>query len=207
MELLRKYFPSVSEQQDEQFSQLLRLYPEWNQRINVISRKDIIHLEERHVLHSLGIAKVAGFIPGTRFMDAGTGGGFPGIPLAILFPDCEFLLVDSIGKKIMVVSEIIKELGLDNAAAVSKRYETLEGSFDFILGRAVTGIPSFFASLKSLVRKKGNNTLRNGFLYLKGGEFSEELSGMKAGWSIYPLSDWFSEEFFGTKKVLHLWER
>ena len=205
MELIRKYFPAITEKQFRQFASLLELYPEWNSRVNVISRKDIEHLEERHVLHSLGIGKVIRFKPGSRIMDAGTGGGLPGIPLAVLFPGSEFVLVDSIGKKIHVADAVIKELGLINAKTMNCRYESLDQSFDFILGRAVTGIAGFTSALKKLITKGGSNSLENGFLYLKGGDFEEELETMKAKWNVYALSDFFTEEYFLTKKLLHLY--
>lgn len=205
MELIRKYFPNLTEKQDLQFVRLLELYPEWNSRINVISRKDIEHLEERHVLHSLGIAKIIQFTPGSWMLDAGTGGGLPGIPLAIMFPEAEFVLVDSVGKKIHVAESIIKDLGLTNASAMNCRYEDLKQPYDFILGRAVTNIPDFTSKLKKLIRRKGNNSLVNGFLYLKGGEFEEELANLQAKWEVYPLSVYFNEEYFQTKKLLHLY--
>jgi 16S rRNA (guanine527-N7)-methyltransferase len=204
MDLILKYFPDLTVRQNQQFASLLDLYPAWNSRINVISRKDIEHLEERHILHSLGIAKVIQFDPGSWILDAGTGGGLPGIPLAILFPEAEFVLVDSIGKKIRVADAIIKELGLTNARAVNCRYEELKETYDFIVGRAVTNMESFTASLKKLISRKGYNSLENGFLYLKGGEFEEELKGLPARWKVYPLSEYFTEEFFLTKKVLHM---
>jgi len=205
MELISKYFPGLTEKQLKQFARLLDLYHEWNAKINVISRKDIEHLEERHILHSMGIGKVIRFIPGSWIMDAGTGGGLPGIPLAILFPDSEFVLVDSIGKKILVADSIIKELGLGNASALNCRYEDLKQPYDFIVGRAVTNIADFISGLKKLIGKKSENSLENGFLYLKGGDFGDELMTLKAKWNIYPLSEYFSEEYFETKKLLHLY--
>lgn len=204
MELIRKYFPSLTERQNAQFIRLLELYPEWNAKINVISRKDIDHLEERHILHSLSIAKVIQFKPGTWVLDAGTGGGLPGIPMAIMFPDSEFVLVDSIRKKIHVADSIIRDLGLSNASAMNCRYEELKQPYDFVTGRAVTNMADFSSALKRLITKNGTNSLENGFLYLKGGDFEEELSGLKAKWTLFPLSEYFTEEYFQTKKLLHL---
>ena len=205
MQLIWKYFPSLSEKQYLRLARLLELYPEWNGQINVISRKDIEHLEERHILHSMGIAKLISFKAGTRVLDAGTGGGLPGIPLAVLFPETEFVLVDSIGKKIKVAQAISSALGLDNVTALNCKYEGLQKSFDFITGRAVTGIAGFSGSLKKLIKKGGSNSLENGFLYLKGGDFEEDLELIRAKWKVYPLSAYFTEEFYATKKVLHLY--
>ncbi|MEI8005322.1 MAG: 16S rRNA (guanine(527)-N(7))-methyltransferase RsmG [Bacteroidota bacterium] len=205
MQQIRKYFPSLTEQQDARLARILELYPEWNSQINVISRKDIEHLEEKHILHSMGLAKLISFKPGTSVLDAGTGGGLPGIPLAVLFPETEFVLVDSIGKKIKVAKAISSDLGLDNLTALNCRYESLQQSFDFITGRAVTEIAAFSGALKKLIKKGGNNSLENGFLYFKGGDFEEELKSIRAKWKVYALSEYFTEEFFETKKVLHLY--
>jgi 16S rRNA (guanine527-N7)-methyltransferase len=205
MELIRKYFPGLTIAQLDKFSRLLELYPEWNRKINVISRKDISLLEERHILHSLSPAKIIHFSPGTEILDAGIGGGLPGIPLAILFPDSEFLLVDSVGKKISVANAIIKELDIHNVSAVNTRYENLQRRFDFILGRAVTNLNDFTTRLRKLIKPDDKNSIENGFLYLKGGEVMEELKGLHAKYSIRKISDFFSEEFFETKKIIHLY--
>ena len=202
--VIKKYFPNISEKQAAQFEQLQSLYEEWNAQINVISRKDIEFLYERHILHSLGIAKVMDFKPNTTIMDVGCGGGFPGIPLAILFPQCAFLLVDSIGKKIKVVNEIAAALGLQNVKAEHKRAEEVNGKFEFIVSRAVTEFPVFYRWVQNKISKKQFNNLPNGILYLKGGDLSEELETFKKRVVIYNLKDYFAEEFFETKKVVYL---
>ncbi len=204
MEIITKYFPDLDETKKQRFEMLGELYPEWNERINVISRKDIEQLYERHVLHSLGIAKVTGFVPGTRIMDVGTGGGFPGIPLAIMFPETEFLLVDSIAKKITVVDAIAKELGLTNVRAEQHRAEKVQGQFDFIVSRAVTAFPKFVSLVRSKVSPVQKNEFANGILYLKGGDFDDELEPFKDKVHIFDLNNFFEEEFFETKKVIHL---
>ncbi len=203
MQILNKYFPNLTEIQTQHFKQLESLYTEWNAKINVISRKDIAALYERHVLHSLGIAKVQPFNPGARVLDVGTGGGFPGIPLAILFPETEFYLVDSIGKKIKVVEEVSAALGLKNVKAAHIRAEKVKGEFDFIVSRAVTTMPDFVKWVRKKVAKKQQHTLRNGILYLKGGDLTEELS-LYSSASLYELAAFFEEDFFETKKVVHL---
>jgi 16S rRNA (guanine527-N7)-methyltransferase len=204
MEIIKKYFPDLDPVQTEQFGALGEIYREWNARINVISRKDIDQLYERHILHSLGIAKVVRFKPGTRVMDVGTGGGFPGIPLAILFPGTEFLLIDSIGKKIRVVKGVAEGIGLKNVSVMQKRAEEVTGKFDFIVSRAVTAFPKFVSLVESRVSITQRNEIPNGILYLKGGDFEEELLPFEGRVKLYELSSFFSEEFFETKKVIHL---
>jgi 16S rRNA (guanine527-N7)-methyltransferase len=203
MDRVLSYFPQLSGTQKEQFSELGPLYTAWNERINVISRKDIEALYVRHVLHSLGIAKIQAFLPGSRILDIGTGGGFPGIPLAILFPESEFLLVDSIGKKIKVVNEVAKELKLKNVSAVHGRAEKQKGEFDFIVSRAVTNMSDFVKWTRGKFSKENRHDLHNGILYLKGGDLRQELNPFKKA-QIYTLSDYFEEDFFETKKVVYL---
>ncbi|MGA0557387.1 16S rRNA (guanine(527)-N(7))-methyltransferase RsmG [Larkinella sp. VNQ87] len=204
MELIQKYFPNLSPQQREQFAALGDLYRHWNAQINVISRQDIDALYEKHVLHSLGIAKVIQFVPGTEILDVGTGGGFPGIPLAILFPLVDFHLVDSIGKKIKVVTEVSSALGLTNVRAEQARVEHLNTTYDFVVSRAVTRLQPFLGWVRYKILKNGNNPLRNGVLYLKGGDLTEELAEIKDKYQIYELSAYFDEPFFETKKVVYL---
>jgi len=203
MDRILNYFPHLSRAQKEQFSQLGSLYAGWNERINVISRKDIEALYLRHVLHSLGIAKVQDFLPGARVLDIGTGGGFPGIPLAIMFPETKFVLVDSIGKKIKVVGEIARELELENVEAIHGRAEKQKGQFDFIVSRAVTNMTDFVKWTRGKFLKENRHTLPNGILYLKGGDLQEELKPFQKA-RIYSLSDYFEEDFFETKKVVYL---
>ena len=203
-DLILSYFLELTSKQIEQFSKLQELYVHWNEQINVISRKDTENFYERHVLHSLGIAKVIQFKKGTKIMDVGTGGGFPGIPLAILFPDCDFLLVDSIGKKIKVVNEVAHELGLKNVTGIHERAEKVAGSFDFVVSRAVTQMPEFITWVKNKVSKTSKNSLPNGILYLKGGDLSEEMKTVKQWSKEYKLKDFFEGEFFETKKVVYV---
>ncbi|GAA4277220.1 16S rRNA (guanine(527)-N(7))-methyltransferase RsmG [Aquimarina mytili] len=203
MDIILKYFPGVTEEQQEQFSKLGSLYEEWNAKINVISRKDIESLYARHVLHSLGIAKIMEFKPGAHVLDVGTGGGFPGIPLAIMFPDTQFYLVDVIAKKIKVVNEVAKALGLKNIKAEQRRAGTFDDRFDFIVSRAVTNMPDFVKWIRKNIAKKSNHELQNGILYLKGGDLTEELALFPKA-EQHHLSDIFEEEFFETKKVVYL---
>jgi 16S rRNA (guanine527-N7)-methyltransferase len=203
MDEILKQFPNLSDNQILQFQKLQSLYEDWNAKINVISRKDIDELYTRHVLHSLGIAKIIEFRPGSRIMDVGTGGGFPGIPLAILYPEVDFYLIDVIAKKIKVVNEVAAGLGLKNVKAEQKRAELVKQEFDFIVSRAVTNMPDFVSWVDDKVSKKQNHELANGILYLKGGDLTEELKDFPKA-TQYNLSDFFSDEFFETKKVVHL---
>lgn len=201
--LIEKHFPDLSETQKKQFAQLQALYEEWNAQINVVSRKDIDLLYERHVLHSLGIAKVIQFKPQTKILDVGTGGGFPGIPLAILFPECHFHLIDSIGKKIKVVKAVAEALNLQNVYAEQIRAEEVKDKFDFIVSRAVTAFPEFYGWVRNKIKVTGQNTMLNGILYLKGGDLEEELKEFKSKIKEFPLSNYFEGEFFETKKVIY----
>ncbi len=203
MEAILKQFPDLSDNQILQFQKLQGLYEDWNSKINVISRKDIDELYTRHVLHSLGIAKIIEFRPGSRIMDVGTGGGFPGIPLAILFPEVDFYLIDVIAKKIKVVNEVAAGLGLKNVKAEQKRAELVKQEFDFIVSRAVTNMPDFVSWVDGKITKKQNHELANGILYLKGGDLTEELAAFPKA-TEYNLFDFFTDEFFETKKVVHL---
>ena len=203
MERISKYFKDLTEKQLQQFSKLEALYKHWNSLINVMSRKDIDELYLRHVLHSLGIAKVQHFKPNTHILDVGTGGGFPGIPLAIMFPETKFYLVDSIGKKIKVVQEVVNALGLKNVKAEHIRAEKVKGEFDFIVSRAVTNMDDFVKWTRKKVAKKQYHELKNGILYLKGGDLTEELANFSRA-TVYNLSDYYMEAFFESKKVVHI---
>ncbi len=207
--ILVKYFPELTDRQREQFARLYELYAFWNARINVISRKDMDNFYERHVLHSLAIGKLISFKPFTGIMDAGTGGGFPGIPLAILFPEVRFYLVDSIGKKIKVVIEVAKELGLNNVEAQQIRMEQVDKSFDFVVSRAVTDLEKFTRWTLYKIHSKSFNDLKNGILYLKGIDIDDELRRVKRLKQVkvksYPLSNFFEEPFFATKQIVHVY--
>ncbi|MEW5674891.1 16S rRNA (guanine(527)-N(7))-methyltransferase RsmG [Flavobacterium enshiense] len=203
MQDIVKHFPNLTDNQLEQFRKLEELYKDWNAKINVISRKDIDELYTKHVLHSLGIAKVMEFQPGAKVLDVGTGGGFPGIPLAILYPETDFYLIDVIAKKIRVVNEVAQGLGLQNVKAEQMRAENVKEDFDFIVSRAVTNMPDFYKWVKDKIKKKSNHELKNGILYLKGGDLNEELQDFPKA-TLYNLSDFFEDEFFETKKVVHL---
>lgn len=204
MQILLKYFPGLSHGQRERFEQLQALYAEWNAQINVISRKDFPEFYERHVLHSLAIAKFIRFAAGTRILDVGTGGGFPGIPLAIFFPEAKFHLVDSIGKKIKVVSAVAQSLGLQNVEARQIRVEQLHQEYDFVVSRAVTRLPEFVSWIKNRVAHQQINAIPNGLLYLKGGDIREEIKPFGRNIAVQDISAYFTEDFFATKKVVYL---
>lgn len=204
MEQLIKYFPNLSEEQTRQFTALRELYTDWNSKINVISRKDIDNLYEHHILHSLGIAKVIKFAPGTNIMDLGTGGGFPGIPLAILFPECKFHLVDSIGKKIKVATEISNSIGLKNVRLSHSRGEEIKDKYHFVVTRAVMPLVDLMKTAKKNIGNEQFNLLPNGIIALKGGELNAEMASMRNICTTWDLKDYFSEEFFETKKVVHV---
>jgi 16S rRNA (guanine527-N7)-methyltransferase len=203
MDEILKYFPNLEENQIEQFRKLESLYLDWNAKINVISRKDIEQLYVKHVLHSLAIAKVQKFEPGTYVLDVGTGGGFPGIPLAILFPETRFYLIDVIMKKVTVVKAVADSIGLKNVKAEPLRAENVKGDFDFIVSRAVTNMPDFYSWIKDKIKKQNKHELKNGILYLKGGDLTEELKDFPKA-TEYAIADFFDNEFFETKKVVHL---
>ncbi|MEI6748071.1 MAG: 16S rRNA (guanine(527)-N(7))-methyltransferase RsmG [Bacteroidales bacterium] len=204
MEIIEHYFTGLNPLQKVQLGALQSLYIEWNSKINVISRKDMAYFYEHHVLHSLGIAKVISFAPGTKVLDAGTGGGFPGIPLAIMFPKTQFILADSIGKKITVVKAVAESLELTNVDARHARVDELKEKFDFVVSRAVTALPQFTEWVWNRILPGGHNSLRNGILYLKGGDFDEELTQFKQKPTIFDLNDYFDESYFETKKLVHI---
>lgn len=204
IKLLTKYFPNLTEVQKTQFQKAVDAYIIWNAQINVVSRKDMENIVEKHFLHSLGIAKVCQFTPGTEILDIGTGGGFPGIPLAIMFPDVQFHLVDSIGKKIKVVDEVVAAVGLKNVTSQHERAQNVNGYYDFVVSRAVTRMQPFLEWIKDKVNKNQFNKIDNGILYLKGGDLTEELKETERKYRIYDLDKYFKEEFFETKKVVHL---
>ncbi|SHK83448.1 16S rRNA (guanine(527)-N(7))-methyltransferase RsmG [Maribacter aquivivus] len=203
VEIIFENFPNLSEDQKQNFIKLEELYKDWNQKINVVSRKDIDELYLRHVLHSLGIAKFITFKDGSSILDVGTGGGFPGIPLAILFPEVHFTLVDSIGKKIKVVNEVVEGLQLTNVTTINARVEEIPGQFDFIVSRAVAAMPTFVHWIKGKIKKESKHPIRNGILYLKGGDLNEELKDYRTA-EVYNLTDYFKEDFFETKKMVYL---
>ncbi|MBS1652243.1 MAG: 16S rRNA (guanine(527)-N(7))-methyltransferase RsmG [Bacteroidetes bacterium] len=204
MSLVEEYFLSLSAKQSQQYSLLPQLYTEWNNKINIVSRKDIENLMLKHVLHSLSIAKVQPFLAGAKILDIGTGGGFPGIPLAIMFPETEFILADSIAKKIKVVNEVKNELKLNNVTALNVRAETIKHQFDFIISRAVTEFPVFCSWTKGKFLKQSKHNLSNGILYLKGGDLKEEMANYYNTSLMFNVSDFFKDPFFETKKVIHL---
>jgi len=204
MDLIRKYFPDLTPEVENKLGMLYELYADWNSKINVISRKDMDHFYERHVLHSLGIAAFVQFTKGTTILDVGCGGGFPGIPLAIMFPECQFHLIDSIGKKIKVVKGVAEALQLNNLSAEQIRVENHPHKYDFIISRAVTAFPAFVKLCSNKIHTKNNNAISNGIVYLKGGDFDEETKEFKNRISITPLTNYFEEAFFETKKIIHL---
>lgn len=204
MHPLKKYFHEISDTQLMQFTIASHTYQEWNQKINVISRKDMDNIMIHHMLHSLGIAKVIQFSPNTTVADIGTGGGFPGIPLAIMFPKVKFTLIDSINKKLIVANEVVKACGLKNVTTLHERAEKVIGKFDFVTGRAVETIPDFYNHVKHLIQPGAQSSLENGILYLKGGDFSSELNGFNKKIIEYKLQNYFEEEFFETKKVVYI---
>lgn len=204
VQLIFDHFPNLTDVQRAQFTQLQAVYLDWNTKINLISRKDFDQFYERHVLHSLAIAKYITFVDGTAILDVGTGGGFPGIPLAILFPNCSFTLVDSIGKKIMVVNEVAKTLGLTNVTGINDRVENIKQKFDFVVSRAVTAFPEFHKWVRTKGRENWKNELPNGIIYLKGGDLSEELKGFLNAIKVTFISDYFAGEFFESKKIIYM---
>ncbi len=203
MEIIRKYFPQLSPAASNRFEQLFDIYQHWNASINLISRKDIVHLYERHVLHSLSIARIIQFSPGTKIVDVGTGGGFPGIPLSILCEDAHFTLLDSVAKKMKVVEDIIHRLHLTNCVTITARAESVKNSYDFIVARAVSSLPVFYRWIKHMAQHSTKNVMGNGIFYLKGGDLTGELKSFKK-YKIYDLNQYFDEAFFTTKKLVYL---
>lgn len=201
--LIEKYFDNLSAEQHEQFARLGEVYAEWNAKINVVSRKDMEHIYLHHILHSLAIAKVCKFEDGAKVLDVGCGGGFPSVPLAIMFPNVQFTSCDSIGKKIRVVEGVCEAIGIKNIRTVNGRVEQLKEQFDYIVSRAVTDMPTFVGWVKGMVRKGTKGTLPNGILYLKGGDLTEELKASRRKWERHYISEHFSEEFFDTKQVVY----
>ena len=201
--LIEKYFDNLSEQQREQFARLGEVYAEWNTKINVVSRKDMEHIYLHHILHSLAIAKVCRFADGAQILDVGCGGGFPSVPLAIMFPNVQFTACDSIGKKIRVVEGVCEAVGIKNIRTVNGRVEQLKEKFDYIVSRAVTDMPTFVGWVRGMVRKGEKGSLPNGILYLKGGDLAEELAATRRRWDIYNISQFFDDEFFETKRVVY----
>ncbi|MCX6236937.1 MAG: 16S rRNA (guanine(527)-N(7))-methyltransferase RsmG [Bacteroidia bacterium] len=204
MQKIIKYFPNLTPEQIIRFEKMEPVYRDWNEKINLISRKDIDSLYEKHILHSLAIAKIITFRPGTRILDVGTGGGFPGIPLAILFPTCQFVLIDSIGKKIKVVQSVVEELDLKNVIAINTRVEDIKEEFDFVISRAVTAFPVFVGLVKKNISRKQQNSRPNGIIYLKGGDFQAEMKNFVRIAEVSEIADFFAEPFFETKKVVYL---
>lgn len=202
--VITQYFPGLSEKAGQQFAQLGVLYPEWNSKINLISRTDIEHLFERHILHSLAIARFVSFKPGTTILDIGTGGGFPGIPLAITFPEVRFTLVDSISKKIMVVTDIIQKLGLTNATAVCSRAENIDDQFDYVVSRATAPLADLYKWSRTKIKSQQINAIPNGIICLKGGDLTDELKPFKGRVEVDEISNYFKEDFFMTKKLVFL---